>query len=270
MENDIKFLQGATIFISGGTGSFGNALLDYLKDNKGHFIVYSRDESKQHDMYISRKEENISYIIGDVRDKEKLFNSMQRVDYVFHAAALKHVPVCEYNPMEAVNTNVIGSMNVINAALDCNVGKVLNISSDKAVSPINLYGATKLVGEKLFSDANVYGGCFASVRFGNLDGSKGSIGEKIRNGEKLKVTDPDMTRLFMEIKKAAKFCIEALEMMQGGEVFVPKNMVLKRIGDMIQDAEVVGRRPGEKKHEALFNEDDFCKLQERDTCYIIK
>lgn len=260
-----------TILITGGAGSLGQQLAkEILQHNPASVRVYSRNEYFQVVMRDCFKDGRLRFLIGDVRDMDRLKTAMKGVDYVFHAAALKHVPVCEYNPMEAVKTNIIGSMNVIGAALDCNVEKVLNISSDKAVNPINLYGATKLVAEKLFCDANVYGGKFSSVRFGNLEGSRGSIGEKIKNGERLKITDPHMTRLFFQLEDAAKFCIDVLEMMQGGEVFVPKNMVIKCIGDMIPGGEVVGRRPGEKMHEVPFNEDDFYKMEERETCYVIR
>jgi len=260
-----------TILITGGTGSLGQQLVkEILQHNPASVRVYSRNEYFQVLMQDSFKDSRLRFLIGDVRDIDRLKRAMQGVDYVFHTAALKHVPVCEYNPMEAIKTNIIGSMNVIDAALDCNVDKVLNISSDKAVNPINLYGATKLTGEKLFSDANVYGGKFSSVRLGNLEGSRGSIGEKINNGDILQITDPNMTRLFYQLEDAAKFCIDVLEMMQGGEVFVPKDMVLKCIGDMIPDGEVVGRRPGEKMHEVPFNEDDFYKMEETESCFIIR
>jgi len=215
-------------------------------------------------------DKRLRFLIGDVRDKNRLKRAMENVDYVIHTAALKHVPICEYNPMEAVNTNVIGAMNVIDTALDCGVEKALNVSSDKAVNPINLYGATKLVAEKLFSDANVYGGMFSSVRLGNLEGSRGSIGEKIARGETLKVTDPNMTRLFIQLDEAARFCIDVLAVMKGGEVFVPKDMVRKCIGDMIPNGEVIGRRNGEKLHEIPFNEDERTRIEERESCYVIR
>jgi UDP-N-acetylglucosamine 4,6-dehydratase len=225
------------------------------------------------------KDERLRFLIGDVRDLPRLKRAMDGVDIALHTAALKHVPVCEYNPMEAVNTNIIGSMNVINAALDCHVGRVLNVSSDKAVNPINIYGATKLTSEKLFSEANVYGGKFSSVRFGNLIGSKGSIVEKLKGlgaNDTIQVTDPSMTRLWIEIEEAAEFCIEVLDMMEGGEVFIPKAMPIISVGEVINNLapharwEIVGRRGGEKMHEALFNEDDLRNIEERVNCHIIK
>ncbi len=149
-----KFLKDATVFISGGTGSFGNALLDYLRESSIHFIIYSRDESKQHDMYVTRKNENISYIVGDVRDKKRLIESMQGVDYVFHAAALKHVSVCESHPIEAVKTNILGAYNILDAAIYNNVEKIIAITTDKGVLPFNVMGMTKAIQERMYINTN--------------------------------------------------------------------------------------------------------------------
>ncbi len=260
-----------TYLITGGTGSLGQAFTKLILNyNPKSIRIYSRNEYFQHRMSEDFNNPILRFFIGDVRDLSRLKRAMEDVDYVLHAAALKHVPICEYNPMEAIKTNIIGSVNVIEAALDCGVEKVLNVSSDKAVNPINLYGATKLVAEKLFTDANIYGGKFASARLVNLEGSKGSLIEKLNNGDKLKVTHPDMTRLFMSLEEGAKFCIDMFEIMEGGEVFVPKGIVLRRIGDMIPDGEVIGRRSGEKMCEVPFNEDDLYKLEEMDKCFVIR
>ncbi len=271
VDEKTMILKDKAILITGGTGSLAQSFVKVaLEYNPSSIRIYSRNEFFQHTMQEQFQNPKLRFFIGDVRDLDRLKRAMKHVDYVLHTAALKHVPICEYNPIEAIKTNIVGSMNVIEAALDCGVEKTLNVSSDKAVNPINLYGATKLVGEKLFTDANVYGGCFASVRLGNLENSKGSIIEKINKGEKLKITDPNMTRLFIPLEDAAQFCIDVFKMMRGGEIFVPKNMVLKYVGDLIPNREVVGRRPGEKMNETPFNEDDLYKLEERETCYVIK
>lgn len=264
-------LKDKTILVTGGTGSLGQAFVKLALEHEPKSIrIYSRNEYFQHQMSEDFNNPTLRFLIGDVRDLARLKRAMTGVDYVLHTAALKHVPICAYNPMEAVNTNIVGSMNVINAALDCGVVKVLNASSDKAVNPINMYGATKLVGEKLFTDANVYGGKFSSVRLVNLEGSKGSLIEKINNGQKMKVTDPNMTRMFMPMESAAQFCIDMFEIMEGGEVFVPKDIMLRCIGDMMPGAEVIGRRDGEKMHEVPFSEDDLYNLEQMDKCYVIR
>ncbi len=269
-----------TYLITGGTGSLGQVLTkELLEYNPKSIRIYSRNEYNQVQMQDTFKDDRLRFLIGDIREVNRLRRAMEGVDIVLHTAALKHVSVCEDNPMEAANTNVIGSMNVINAALDCHVGKVLNISSDKAVNPINLYGATKLTSEKLFSEANVYGGKFSSVRFGNLIGSKGSLIEKLKilpDGDTIKVTDPAMTRLWIELKDAAQFCLEVLDIMEGGEVFIHKCMPIISVGEVINDFaphakwDIIGRGQGEKMHEALFNEDDLRKIEERETCYVIR
>lgn len=273
-------LQGKTLFITGGTGSLGQAITkEALVQNPKSIRIYSRNEYNQVQMRNDIKDDRLRFLIGDVRDIDRLKRAMENADIVIHTAALKHVDVCEYNPMEAINTNIVGSMNVINAALDCHVERVLNVSSDKAVNPINLYGSTKLATEKLFTEANVYGGKFSSVRLGNLIGSKGSLIEKLKllqDRETITVTDPRMTRLWISLEDAANFCLQVLGVMEGSEVFIPKRMSLVAVGDMLNEFaphakwDVIGRKNGEKMNEVPFNEDEFNRIEERDTCYIVR
>jgi len=241
-------------------------------------IIFSRDELKQHEMRVSGFDDpSLRYFIGDVRDRERLYRAMIGVDIVVHAAALKQVPACEYNPIEAVMTNVMGARNVIDAALDTGVKTVMALSTDKAVSPINLYGATKLVAEKLFIQANAYRGTghtrFSCVRYGNVVGSRGSVipvFEKQRENGKITVTDKRMTRFWLTLEQGVRFVIRCIEQMQGGEVFVPK-IPSMRIMDLAKavapgcEIEFVGIRPGEKLHEVLISQDESrCTLELED------
>jgi len=246
-------------------------------------IVFSRDELKQHEMNTRGFDhDSIRYFLGDVRDRDRLKRAMNGVDLVVHAAALKQVPACEYNPIEAVLTNVMGARNVIEAALDTGVKKVLALSSDKAVNPVNLYGATKLVAEKLFVQANAYSGQgptkFSCVRYGNVMGSRGSViplfREQLKNGI-LTVTDKRMTRFWISLEQGVKFVIGAIERMQGGEVFVPKipSMNIMDLAKAMAPAcqiREAGIRPGEKIHEILVSEDEARHTLELDDMYVIR
>jgi UDP-N-acetylglucosamine 4,6-dehydratase/5-epimerase len=277
--------QDKVVLVTGGTGSFGRKFAEVmLRDyHPRKLIIFSRDELKQHDM---RREgfahPSLRYFIGDVRDVDRLRRAMQGVDIVVHAAALKQVPVCEYNPIEAVMTNVMGARSVIDAALDCGVKKVVGLSTDKAVNPVNLYGATKLVAEKLFVDGNAYSGegptRFACVRYGNVVGSRGSVIplflEQRRTGT-VTVTDDRMTRFWITLDQGVRLVVRCVEDMQGGEIFVPKIPSMKLI-DLVKvlapecRTEVVGIRPGEKLHEVLVSEDEARQTLELDDLYVIQ
>lgn len=273
-----------TILITGGTGSFGKNFVNFLIDNSRakKIIILSRDEFKQHQMQKQIKDERLRYFIGDVRDLPRLQRAFHNVDIVVHAAALKQVPTLEYNPSEAIKTNVLGTQNVIDAAIDCGVRKVLLVSSDKAVQPINLYGATKLCGEKLFVAANSYSPnvtLFSAVRYGNVIGSRGSIIETLlecnRNGTKtVNITDPQMTRFWLSLEQSFDLVTFALNNMEGGEIFVPKIPSMS-LGDLFDafvpelKKNVIGIRPGEKMHEILITEDEARKTVQLDKYFII-
>ncbi|MFN8456745.1 MAG: UDP-N-acetylglucosamine 4,6-dehydratase (inverting) [Anaerolineae bacterium] len=279
--------QDVTVLVTGGTGSFGKKFTEImLRDYKPKkLIVYSRDELKQHEMRQIYPDSGISpmrYFIGDVRDRERLERAMQKVDIVVHAAALKQVPACEYNPLEAVKTNINGATNIIDAALNTGVKKVLALSTDKAVNPINLYGATKLVAEKLFVQANSYSGHdgarFSCVRYGNVVGSRGSVVplfKQQRTTGRITLTDTRMTRFWITLEQGVKFVIRSIELMQGGEVFVPKipSMRVTDLAEMIAPGcaqEVIGIRPGEKLHELLVSADESRHALEFDDMYLIQ
>ncbi|GAB4407551.1 MAG: UDP-N-acetylglucosamine 4,6-dehydratase (inverting) [Anaerolineae bacterium] len=279
--------QDLTVLITGGTGSFGKKFTEImLRDCRPKkLIIYSRDELKQHEMRQLYPDTDISpmrYFIGDVRDRERLERAMQKVDVVVHAAALKQVPACEYNPLEAVKTNINGATNIIDAALNTGVKKVLALSTDKAVNPINLYGATKLVSEKLFVQANSYSGYdgtrFSCVRYGNVVGSRGSVVplfKQQRETGRITLTDTRMTRFWITLEQGAKFVIRSIELMQGGEVFVPKipSMRVTDLAEMIAPdckQEVIGIRPGEKLHELLVSADESRHTLEFDDMYLIQ
>jgi len=259
------------VLVTGGTGSFGKKFIEImLKEHQpGKIIVYSRDELKQHEMRAGGYDHPaLRYFIGDVRDKERLVRAFHGVDFVVHAAALKQVPACEYNPMEAIKTNILGSGNVIDAALDAGVKKVLALSTDKAVNPVNLYGATKLAAEKLIVQSNAYAAGtatrFSCVRYGNVVGSRGSVVpvflQQRQNG-KITITDERMTRFWISLDQGVRFVIRCIEQMHGGEVFVPKIPSMKVV-DLARavapqaDIQVIGIRPGEKLHEVLINDDE--------------
>lgn len=264
-------LNEKTVLITGGTGSFGKkcAKLILKKYNPKKVIIFSRDELKQFEMaqeFVGV--ENIRFFIGDVRDKDRLYRAFDGVDIVVHAAALKQVPACEYNPIEAINTNINGAIHIIDAAIDQGVEKVIALSTDKAANPINLYGATKLCSDKLFVQGNAYVGLgrtrFSVVRYGNVVGSRGSVIPfflKMRENGVLPITDKRMTRFWITLEQGVQFVLDSLERMYGGEVFVPK-IPSMNIMDLAQAIgpeckyEYVGIRPGEKLHEVLISEDD--------------
>jgi UDP-N-acetylglucosamine 4,6-dehydratase len=246
-------------------------------------VIFSRDELKQHEMRASGFDDpSLRYFIGDVRDVDRLRRAFHEVDIVVHAAALKQVPACEYNPIEAILTNVMGARNVIDAALDTRVQRVLALSTDKAVNPVNLYGATKLVAEKLFVQANAYSGTgptrFSSVRYGNVVGSRGSVipvfQEQRKNG-RVTITDTRMTRFWITLEQGARFVIRTIEQMIGGEVFVPKIPSMS-LADLVLalapgcEVESIGIRPGEKLHEVLVSEDEARHSLELDDMFVIQ
>ncbi len=259
-----------TILVTGGTGSFGKHFIkSVLKKYKcKRLIVFSRDELKQFEMSKEIQDERIRFFIGDVRDKERLYRALDAVDIIIHAAAMKQIPIGEYNPFEVVKTNIIGAQNIINASIDKGVEKVVALSTDKATNPINLYGATKLVSDKIFTAANVYAAHtktrFACVRYGNVLGSRGSVipfFKKMRESGEVPITDPRMTRFWITLDQAVEFVIRSAERMVGGEVFVPKIPSMK-ITDLAQAVapdcshKIIGIRPGEKLHEIMITEDD--------------
>lgn len=273
-----------TILVTGGTGSFGRkfvaTMLEQFKPKK--VIIFSRDELKQHEMRTSGFDHpSLRYFIGDVRDAERLRRAMNGVDIVVHAAALKQVVACEYNPLEAVKTNIDGAKNIIDAAIDAKVQKVLALSTDKAVSPVNLYGATKLVAEKLFVQANAYTGGdtpkFACVRYGNVVGSRGSVVpvflEQRKTG-RVTVTDKRMTRFWITLEQGVKLVTDGIEQMHGGEIFVPK-ITSMNIMDLVRivapDCKVdeVGIRPGEKLHEALLSDEEATHTLDAGDKYVV-
>ena len=273
------------VLVTGGTGSFGQRFVELiLKEYKpAKVIVFSRDELKQHEMRMNGFiHPNLRYFIGDIRDLERLRRAMHGVDIVVHAAALKQVPACEYNPMEAIKTNIIGSSNVIEGAMDVGVKKVIALSTDKAVSPVNLYGATKLAAEKLFIQSNAYAAGtstrFACVRYGNVAGSRGSVIPMFlrqRENGKLTITDQRMTRFWISLDQGVRFVIHCIEIMHGGEVFVPKipSMNTIDLASVIApdaETEVIGIRPGEKLHEVLINEDEARSTIELEDMYIVQ
>jgi len=277
--------KNQVVLVTGGTGSFGKKFIKILLEEKQpkKVIVFSRDELKQHEMQVSGyNQENLRYFIGDIRDRERLLRAMHGVDIVVHAAALKQVPACEYNPMEAIKTNIMGTANVVEAAMDSDVKKVLMVSTDKAVSPANLYGATKLAGEKLTIQSNAYAGGlatrFSCVRYGNVVGSRGSIVPlflKQRAGGKITVTDDRMTRFWLSLEQGVRFVIHCIEQMEGGEVFVPKipsTKVVDLAKAIAPNAEVsiIGIRPGEKLHEALISEDEARHTVELDDMFVVQ
>jgi UDP-N-acetylglucosamine 4,6-dehydratase len=277
-------LNDKVILVTGGTGSFGRQFVDTVlrRYRPRKVIVFSRDELKQSEMFRQFGGERVRYFIGDVRDLERLRRAMHGVDVVVHAAALKQVPACEYNPFEAVKTNIVGSSNVIDAAIDAGVSKVLAISTDKAVNPINLYGATKLCAEKLFVNGNAYAiqgsTRFSCARYGNVVGSRGSVIPLFleqRTTGAVTVTDERMTRFWMTLDQGVNFVLRSVDIMRGGEVFVPK-IPSMRIMDLVSavapgcEVKMTGIRPGEKVHEVLVSEDESRHTVELDDLFVIK
>ena len=280
-------LNGKSVLITGGTGSFGRKCTEIILKNykPEKLIIFSRDELKQFEMSQIFKEEEypcLRYFIGDVRDKDRLCRAFYGVDYVIHAAALKQVPLSERNPFEAVKTNVLGAENIINAAIDCEVKRVIALSTDKAANPVNLYGATKLCSDKLFVAGNSYSGYhgtrFSVVRYGNVVGSRGSVipfFKKMKGTGTLPITDPRMTRFWITLEQGVKFVLRCLELMDGGELFVPKipSMNIMELAKAIASEckhEIVGIRPGEKLHEVMITEDDARHTLELENYYIVE
>jgi UDP-N-acetylglucosamine 4,6-dehydratase/5-epimerase len=280
-------VEGKTVLITGGTGSFGKAfvkrILGLPKDAGPHkVIIFSRDELKQYEMAQEITDPRVRFFIGDVRDRDRLYRAFEGVDVVVHAAALKQVPAAEYNPAEAIKTNVLGAMNVIDAAIDRKVQTVVALSTDKAVSPVNLYGATKLCSDKLFVAANAYSGpsgChFSVVRYGNVVGSRGSVIPFFlrarETGRVYPVTDERMTRFWITMDKATSLVLNAIRLCEGGEILVPKIpsmgiMDLVRAMDPQGTVQITGIRPGEKLHETLISEEEAQRTVEWATCYAI-
>ena len=280
-------LNGKSILITGGTGSFGKKCTEIILQNykPEKLVIFSRDELKQFEMSQVFSEKDypcLRYFIGDVRDKDRLYRAFYGVDYVIHAAALKQVPSSERNPFEAVKTNVLGAENVISAAIDCDVKKIIALSTDKAANPVNLYGATKLCSDKLFVAGNSYSGYhgtrFSVVRYGNVVGSRGSVipfFKTMRETGTLPITDARMTRFWITIEQGVKFVLRCLELMHGGELFVPKIPSMNII-DMARAIapeckhNIIGIRPGEKLHEVMITDDDARHTLELDDYYIVE
>ena len=278
-------LDGASVLITGGTGSLGKSLIYYLlkETNVRRVAIFSRDELKQQHLRIQFQDDpRLRWFLGDIRDLDRLKRAFHGVDYIIHAAALKQVDTGEYNPMEFVKTNVLGSQNVIDASIDAGVKRLVALSTDKASSPINLYGATKLTADKLFVAANnysfAYGTTFSVVRYGNVMGSRGSVipffREIAAQGKPIPITDLRMTRFWISIESAVKFVMDSLEMMTGGELYVPKVPSMKIVdlaNAVAPDAilQEIGMRPGEKLHEEMISADDSRRTIILDNRYVV-
>jgi UDP-N-acetylglucosamine 4,6-dehydratase len=279
----MSFLDNSSILITGGTGSFGRALTEYLlKSEVRRIAIFSRDELKQLQMKNDFKDDRLRFFLGDIRDVSRLDIALHNVDFVVHAAALKQVDTGEYNPMEFVKTNIVGSQNVIDACIRNGVKKVVALSTDKASSPINLYGATKLTADKLFSAANnyshAYGTTFSIVRYGNVMGSRGSVIPYFKQlsseGKPFPITDKRMTRFWITMEQAIEFVLESFEIMQGGELYVPRipSMKIMDLARAIKEDfsyEEVGIRPGEKLHEEMISPDDSRRTIELSNRYCV-
>lgn len=277
-------IKDKTVLVTGGTGSFGQKFTEIALREFGprKIIIFSRDELKQYEMQQKfGRDMRLRYFLGDVRDRDRLERAFREVDVIVHAAALKQIPAAEYNPFEVIKTNVIGAENVIEAAIDCGVKKVVALSTDKAANPVNLYGASKLCSDKLFVAGNSYVGeqdsCFSVVRYGNVAGSRGSVIpfflEQRKNG-KVPITDPRMTRFWITLEQGVRFVLKVLGQMRRGEIFVPKLPSMK-VTDMAKviapgcEQEVVGIRPGEKLHEVMITAEDARHSYEFDDHFII-
>jgi len=285
--------ENQKVLITGGTGTFGKMFIEKcLETNVKKIYVFSRDELKQHELKIMYGENNprISFLIGDIRDKERLYRAFYGIDIVVHAAALKQVPSCEYNPFEAIKTNIIGAQNIVDAAIDCGVYKVIGLSTDKAVSPVNLYGATKLCQEKIFISGNSYAGNkstkFSIVRYGNVLGSRGSVYSIFKKaaemGVKLPITDLRMTRFFLTPNMAVDFVLSSIDKMFGGEIFIDKMQSIKiedlakgifhtfkKHSNQTHEFDEVGIRYGEKLHETLISSDESINAIEFEKYFVI-
>ncbi len=276
-------LKGAVLLVTGGTGSFGQAFVRHVLEtcNPGKVIVFSRDEQKHYAMQSSLSDKRLRFFVGDIRDRDRLMRALTGVDIVVHAAAMKHVPIAEYNPIEAIRTNIDGAANLIDAALERNVSRLVALSTDKAVSPVNLYGATKLCMEKLLVAANSYGAKktrFDLVRYGNVVGSKGSVVplfRELRQRGKLTLTDPKMTRFWIGMDRAVDLVLLALKEGRGGEVFIPKLPAcsVETLAEAMApgvERQIVGIRPGEKIHETLITADESRNVVEYGQHYVIE
>lgn len=279
----MNILKDKVVLVTGGTGSFGKKFTKKaLELDAKKVIIFSRDELKQYEMKQEFQDSRLRFFIGDVRDQERLHRAFDGVDIVIHAAAMKHVDACEYNPFEAVKTNINGAQNIIEAAIDRGVEKVIALSTDKACAPVNLYGATKLASDKLFVAANSYVGKkttqFAVVRYGNVVGSRGSVVpffRRIKETGVVPITDERMTRFWITLDQGVQFVLDNLARMHGGEIFVPKipSMNIMDLAKAIAPeckTEIIGIRPGEKLHEAMIMEDDARHTLEYDTYYVIQ
>lgn len=280
----MSYFDGKTILITGGTGSFGKMFTSLLlkESNPDSVRIYSRGELLQWEMQQKIRDDRLRFLIGDVRDKDRLSRALNDVDIVVHAAALKQVPAAEYNPIEAVKTNIDGATNIIDASIDNGVEKVMALSTDKAVHPVNLYGATKMVAEKLFVQGNTYAGRrqtkFSCTRYGNVVGSRGSIVplflEQRKTG-KITITDDRMTRFWLTLEQGARFVAKNIELMQGGEMFIPKIPSMK-IPDLARalapnaEIDIIGIRPGEKLHEVMITEDEARHTKDMGDYFVIE
>ena len=277
-------LNDKTILVTGGCGSFGEKFVEIIlkKHNPKSVRIYDNRELAEVEMERKFNNSRLRFFIGDVRDEKRLSRAMDGVDIVVHAAALKHVPICEYNPIEAVKTNIDGAVNVIDVAIDNEVEKVIAVSTDKAVYPVNLYGATKMVAEKLFVQANSYSGgkkpIFSCSRYGNVVGSSGSVVplflEQKKKGE-ITITDEKMTRFWITLEEGVNFVIDCIGMMRGGEIFIPKisSMKIIDLAEVIASGakrKIIGVRPGEKLHEVLLTEEEALHAKEFDKFFIIE
>ncbi len=277
-------LNGRTILLTGGTGSFGNAFIQRVTSSWPDAVirVYSRDELKQSELRAKYGDDQLRYLIGDVRDRSRMTRAVQGVDIVVHAAAMKQVPACEYNPFEAVRTNVLGAQHVVDAAIDSRVPKVVALSTDKAVNPVNLYGATKLCAEKIFVQGNAYAAQrdtrLACVRYGNVVGSRGSVvplfRQQVAEQGRITITDERMTRFWITLPQAVDLVLYALDHMEGGEVFIPKipSMRVTDLADAIAPGvarETIGIRPGEKLHELLITADESRHAIDAGEVYVV-
>jgi len=280
----LSFFDDKTILLTGGTGSFGRKFTEVvLKEHNPHSVrIFSRGELLQFEMKNQLRDDRLRFLIGDVRDRNRVYRALNSVDIVVHAAALKQVPTCEYNPIEAVRTNIQGAVNVIDASLDNGVEQVVAISTDKAVHPVNLYGATKMVAEKMFIQANLFTGGrrtrFSCVRYGNVVGSRGSViplFREQRDSGEITITDPRMTRFWLTLDQGVDFVIRSLMRMKGGEIFVPKipSMKVTDLAEVIAPKarkKIIGIRPGEKLHEILLTEEESPHAFEFEDFFIIE
>ena len=279
----MNFLKNKSVLITGGTGSFGKAFVSRLlkEDQISKLVIFSRDELKQFEMAETIKSSKIRFFLGDVRDYQRLLQATDGIDVIVHAAAMKQIPAAEYNPMEAIKTNILGAENIVNAAIRNGVQRVLALSTDKAANPANLYGATKLCSDRLMVAGNTLAGKhitrFACVRYGNVLGSRGSVIpfflEKAKSGS-IPITDERMTRFWLTIEQGVQFVLDSLERMHGGEIFVPKIPSFK-VTDVAQvvcpgvPTHIIGTRPGEKLHEVMITEDDSYNAVESEDYYAV-